>query len=300
MRMDRPTDGIRGKGRCSATAAAAALLAGLAMMSCVSAAEAPQRQLLPSAHGNVDVIAQGSGPLVVMLPSAARGAADLAEVAALLAAAGYRVLCVEPRGSGRTEGPYRGIELRDLADDMAGVIRSQHDGQAIMVGHAAGSFTARMTAVAYPELVRGVVLAGAGARHVASELNRAVQRVHDVDLDEAERLRYLQLAFFASGSDASVWLRGWHPLHQFGNGGPPDEAARERWWGAGAKPVLEIQGGDDPFKPAAVAGEYRAQFGARVTVTRIAHASHALFPEQPAAVAAAIIDWAGKLPAVTP
>lgn len=263
-----------------------------------AATEAPQRQLVPSAHGAVEVIAQGRGPLVVMLPSAARGAEDLLPVATLVAAAGYRVLCVEPRGSGRTEGPYRGIALPDLADDMAGVIRAEHAGPAILVGHAAGSFTARMTAVAHPELVRGVVLAAAGARQVAPALNLAVQRVHDHDLSRDERLVYLRQAFFAPASDASVWLDGWRPLIQFGNGGPPDAAAKERWWGAGSKPVLEIQALDDPFKPAAVAGEYRAQYGARVTVVTVPDASHALFPEQPQAVAKAIIDWAGTLPEV--
>ena len=41
--------------------------------------------------------------------------------------------------------------------------------------------------------------------------------------------------------------------------------------------------------------ESREEFGERVTVSIIADASHALVPEQPAAVGAAIVDWMRKL-----
>jgi pimeloyl-ACP methyl ester carboxylesterase len=256
-----------------------------------------QRQLVASTHGQVEVLAEGSGPLVVMLPSAARGAGDLVEVASLIAARGFRVLRVEPRGSGLTEGPHLGIRLRELADDIARVVRAQKAGPAIVVGHAAGSFTARMTAVAHPSLVRGVVLAAAGAREVAPELKEAVLRVHDESLSAQERLRYLRLAFFSPSSDPSVWLDGWRPLIRFDNA---DAGDRDTWWGAGDKPVLELQGMDDPFKPASAAGEYRAAYGSRVQVVAIPRASHALFPEQPEAVAEAIVAWARTLPPAMP
>ncbi len=55
------------------------LIAALAALSL--ATEAPQAELVPTAHGKVEVIVQGSGPLVVMLPSAARSAHDFATVA---------------------------------------------------------------------------------------------------------------------------------------------------------------------------------------------------------------------------
>ena len=41
----------------------------------------------------------------------------------------------------------------------------------------------------------------------------------------------------------------------------------------------------------------RAEFGDRVTVTIIPKASHALFPEQPKLVSAALAEWIGRLPA---
>lgn len=259
-----------------------------------------QRQLVDAGHGKVEIITQGSGPLIVMLPSAARSADDFEQAAGMIAAAGFRVISVEPRGSGRTTGPHQGVTLVDLSNDIAAVIRAERKGPAILVGHAAGSFAARMTAVEHPELVRGVVLAAAGARKYPPELGVAVERVHDSALTDTERLVFLRSAFFAPSSDASVWLKGWRPLLQFGSGGPPSPLSKDRWWGSGSKPVLEIQGMNDPFKPRSAAGEYKAEFGERVTVVAIPNASHALFPEQPTAVVGAIVAWARSLPATTP
>src|SRR6478735_4020704 len=80
----------------------------------------------------IEVIAEGAGPLVVMLPSARRGQEDFGVVAAGIAAAGFRVLRPEPRGIGRSsKGPVQGITYHDFADDVAAVIRSQDAGPAI-------------------------------------------------------------------------------------------------------------------------------------------------------------------------
>jgi pimeloyl-ACP methyl ester carboxylesterase len=60
--------------------------------------------------------------------------------------------------------------------------------------------------------------------------------------------------------------------------------------------LLDLQGELDPFKPRAMSNEMRDEFGERVSVVVIPDASHALMPEQPDAVAAAILAWIGKLP----
>jgi formylglycine-generating enzyme required for sulfatase activity len=278
--------------RSAAALGVAALLA--------ACAQAPLRSsLVPTAAGQVEVLAEGKGPLVVLLSSAARGAHDFDQVRAMLAARGFRVVSPEPRGSGRTTGPHAGISLHEVAADVAAVIRHEKQGPAIVVGHAAGSFVARMLAVDHPELVRGVVLAAAGARSFPPI--PALRLLDQDKLSDADRIPLLRAAYFAPGNDPSAWLDGWRPLLRFdGAGGAPGLASREEWWGAGDKPVLELQPLDDPFKPAATRGEYRAEFGARVSVEEIAHASHALFPEQPAAVVDAIAGWARALPVALP
>src|SRR5258708_32400174 len=72
-------------------------------------------------HGNatLEVLAQGKGPTIVMLPSLGRGASDFDAIADQLASAGFRVLRPEPRGIGNSTGPWHGVKLEDLAADIA-------------------------------------------------------------------------------------------------------------------------------------------------------------------------------------
>src|SRR2546426_3030177 len=53
---------------------------------------------------------------------------------------------------------------------------------------------------------------------------------------------------------------------------------------AGEAPLLDLQAEKDPFKPRTATNELREEFGERVTIVVIPDASHALIPEQPAAV----------------
>jgi pimeloyl-ACP methyl ester carboxylesterase len=158
----------------------------------------------------IEVIAEGSGPLVVLLPSRGRGSEDFDEVAAGLAKAGFRVLRPQPRGAGGSSGPMKDRSLHDFARDTAEVIRHEGGGPAVVVGHAFGNWVARMTAVDYPQLVRGVAIVAAAAKAYpagfagAKDLSEAVRKSGDPTLPDAERLNYLRLAFFAPGNDASV------------------------------------------------------------------------------------------------
>jgi pimeloyl-ACP methyl ester carboxylesterase len=181
------------------------------------------------------------------------------------------------------------------------VIRHAGGGRAVISGHAFGNWVARMTAVDYPELVRGVVIVAAAAKGYpsgfagATELSSAVRKAGNPSLPDAERIGYLQTAFFAPGHDASVWLAGWHPEvdeSQFTAG----RATRQsEWWSGGNAPLLDLQAQLDPFKPRSVMNEIPAELGARASVIVIPNASHALVPEQPAAVVEAITGWIRNL-----
>jgi pimeloyl-ACP methyl ester carboxylesterase len=155
-----------------------------------------------------------------------------------------------------------------------------------------------MTAVDHPALVRGVVLAAAASRNYPQTLAGVPARIADATLPEAERLRLLKLAFFAPGHDPAEWLHGWYPRTQQmqRDGGDKQGVKQSDWWAAGSAPLLELISEHDPFKPRHDWTELRDDFEKRVTTVVIADASHALFPEQPAAVADAIIPWARQLP----
>ena len=246
---------------------------------------------------SIEVIAEGKGPLVVILPSRGRGAEDYDEVARAIAKAGHRVLRPQPRGIGRSQGPMQGLTLHDFARDVAAVIEHAKTGAAILVGHAFGNWVARMTAADYPRLVRGVAILAAAAKTCPKELAEAVTKCADISLPDTERLKYLQFAFFAPGHDASEWLEGFYPKVNESQRAAGLATPQEAWWGAGNAPLLDLQAERDAFRPRETANDLREEFGERVSVAVIPDAGHALVPEQPAAVVAGLLGWMRTLPA---
>jgi pimeloyl-ACP methyl ester carboxylesterase len=244
--------------------------------------------------GRIEVLAQGEGPAIVLLPSLGRSASDFDAIAVRLAAAGYRVLRPQPRGIGRSVAPLTGITLHDYVADVATVIEQEKMGPAFVVGHAFGSRVARMLAADRPELVTAVALvADVGRSPDPLKVREAIRNSADPQLPAEERIRALQLAFFAPGNDASVWLHGWYP----------EALAAERLAGeltpghedAADAPILYVQPSHAPLARAATAKADRERFGSRVSVVVIERASHAVVVEQPDAVSAALIGFARKL-----
>jgi len=237
------------------------------------------------------VRAQGRGPLLILLPSQARDSADYDDLASGFAAQGLRVLRPQPRGIGQSVGPLQDITLRDLAKDIASVIEAEHAGPAVILGHAFGHYVARMVAHAFPDVVRGVVVAAAAAKTYPPELSLAVTQSGDPSLPRDVRLAALRKAFFAPGNDPTVWLDGWCRHMQDVQRKARLAIPQHEYWGAGDAPLLDLQAEMDPFKPPERRTEMRDDFGPRVSVALIHNASHALIPEQPEAVVKACIAW---------
>ncbi|MBN8872420.1 MAG: alpha/beta hydrolase [Rhodospirillales bacterium] len=244
----------------------------------------------------IDLIVEGEGPPLVMLPSSARDSEDFDQVAALLAAAGFRVLRPQPRGMCGSTGPLEGLTLHDYASDVARVIRSEGNAPAIVFGHAFGQWVGRMLAADHAKLVRGVVLAAAAAKKIDPVLREELNRCRDLSLPDSVRLGALRRAFFAPGHDPTVWLRNWHPLASRAQQAASAATPQHAWWSAGTAPILDLQAGSDPWRPRETVDDIREELGAdRVTVVVIPDASHALLPEQPEAVVRAVVDWARGL-----
>ncbi len=270
-----------------------AMVAGAA----AAAAAAERRtELIRYGDVRVEVVMDGAGPAVVLLPSLARDSDDYDAVADGLAAAGFLVLRPKPRGIGRSSGPMTGITLHDLARDVAETVAQLGGGRAVIVGHAFGNWVARMTAADHPKLVRGVVIAAAAAKSYPPELSKAVTSAGNPALSREERLAALRFAFFAPGNDPTGWLEGWHPDIRDSQRAAVAAVRQDEWWSGGSAPLLDLQAAEDPFKPEAKRNEMKDEFGVRVTVAVIPHASHALMPEQPQAVVAALVGWIKGLP----
>ena len=254
-----------------------------------------QRTLVREGDVAIEVITEGQGRPIVLLPSSSRDSEDFDEIAAMLAAEAFRVLRPQPRGMGRSTGPMTDLDLHALAADIAMVIAAEAAGPAILVGHAFGQFVARMTAVDHPALVRGVVIAAGAARNQPLHLRESLRAAANTALTREERLRHLQIAFFAPGHDPSPWLDGWHaelaPIYMAAGQKP----AKEVWWSGGAAPMLDLQAECDPWRPPETRSEIRDEFGDRISVALVPDASHALFPEQPREVVRLIAAWARGL-----
>ena len=255
------------------------------------------RSIVERGDVRIEVLAQGDGPPVVMIPSLGRGAGDFEDLAGRLAAAGYRALRPQPRGIGASRGPMHGIKLHDYARDMAAVIESNDGGPAVMAGHAFGNFVARTTSADFPQLVKAVALLG--ATHVwpvPPDIRASINKSHDLSLPEEERIRCMKHAFFAPGNDPRVWLGGWHEKVMHAEREATEATPKEEWWMAGRAPVLDVQPAQDVMTPPGARNRYRDELGAdRVTMTVIPNAGHALLPEQPAAVAEAILAYLKKI-----
>ncbi len=274
----------------------AILVAWVAGLATAASAAERRSELIRYGEVQVEVVIDGAGPAVVLLPSLARDSDDYDAVAEGLAAAGFLVLRPKPRGIGRSSGPMTGITLHDLARDIAEVIEKLGGGRAVIVGHAFGNWVARMTAADHPALVRGVVIAAAAAKSYPAELTKAVTDAGNPALSRAERLAALRFAFFAPGHDPAVWLDGWHPEIRDSQRAAVAAVKQAEWWSGGSAPLLDLQAGEDPFKPEAKRTELKDEIGARVTIAVIPHASHALIPEQPKAVVDALVGWIKGLP----
>ena len=254
------------------------------------------RDVVRTDTASIEVISEGNGPLIVLLPSLGRDSEEFDPAAERIAAAGFRVLRPQPRGYGGSDGNMTKLTLHDLARDLAAVIEHEKAGPAILAGHAFGHFVAKMTAVDYPKLTRAVILIGAAQKTPSAAVQQSVAIASDPTQPEAERLKHLKLVFFAPGNDPTPWLTGFHANVRAAEVIARDATPQQEYWSAGSAPILDIQGADDPYRPPASRGELVKEFGAkRVTTVLIPHAAHAVIVEQPRAVSDAIIAYAKGL-----
>lgn len=247
---------------------------------------APPEHIMTT-HGSVriETIRQSKGPVIVILPSLGRGAEDFDDVAAFLERDGFTVLRPQPRGIGGSVGPLAGINMHDFAADVASVLDQQKTGPVVVVGHAWGSQPARMLAVDRPDLVRGLVMAAASAGKLPPGLNEkpygrlrdAIDGSGNLALPEAQRLKYLEQAFFAPGHNPSAWLSGWYPATHEAEARARDVTPVDAYFAGGTVPILDLEG---QYDAVVVPNVFKTMLGDRVTVEVVADAGHAMAPEQ--------------------
>ncbi len=248
----------------------------------------------------IETYMDGTGPAIVVLPSYGRdGGEDFDRFTRIVAASGFSVLRPQPRGVGASKAPLDGASLREQASDVAMVIRELVSERAIVLGHAFGNIIARVLAIDHPDLTKGVILAAASASRAPENIEKTPFIAGDLTAPEDQRLAALRLAFFAPSHDPRPWLAGWYPETLKMQKDAVHAVRLSDFSSAGTAPLFEIIAESDPFKPYELWRELRDQCGNRVVTQVVTNASHALFPEQPEAVAQIVIQWSRALPAAS-
>jgi len=259
-----------------------------------------EKKLIRNGSVQIEALIQGRGPVIVILPSLGRSAEDYDEVAIRLASEGFRIIRPLPRGSGRSKGPMTGITLHDFAADVATVLDREKTGPAVIVGHAWGSQPARVLAVDRPDLVKALIMAAAsvgkfppGSKEKSyGRLVEAINGSGDPSLPEAQRLIYLQQAFFAPGNDPKVWLKGWYLETHHAEAEARDSTPVDSYYFGGTAPMLDLRA---QYDTVVIPHIFKALLGDRVMEGEIANAGHAMAPEQPLAMSKAIAAYARQV-----
>jgi pimeloyl-ACP methyl ester carboxylesterase len=103
----------------------------------------------------------GTGPLVLLLHGFPQFWWGWHQQLTDLADAGYRAVAVDLRGYGASDKPPRGYDSPTLAADMAAVVSSLGESDAMIVGNDVGGTLAWTMAARHPRVVRSMVVLGA-------------------------------------------------------------------------------------------------------------------------------------------
>jgi pimeloyl-ACP methyl ester carboxylesterase len=250
-------------------------------------------QIIKTESGTIEFDFQRfSGPLVVLVPAAGRGASDFNFLSSALVRAGYRTAAVNPRGAGCSQGPLSGLTLHDLAVDLAQIIEWCQGAPAAIIGHAFGNRLARCLASDRPDLVCCLVLLAAGGKIPPSaDFLKAQAILRSGEASQSQRREATKAAYFAKNSEPDFWLLGNWPQALRAQSQAARVTPLEDWWAGGKCPILIIQGLEDICALPANGRKLKEDFGERVRLEEIPDAAHALLPEQPGIIAGLIINY---------
>ncbi|MEO0439545.1 MAG: alpha/beta hydrolase [Pseudomonadota bacterium] len=238
----------------------------------------------------------GKGPPVLLLASAGREASDFNELALALGLAGYRTIAFDAHGIGSSTLPADPFTLFDMADDVHAIVDAEvEEGEKLtVVGHAFGNRLARAFASRHDNHVQSVVLiASGGAKPIPPKADTALRAIFDPRRTVTQRKADIDYAFFADGNKIpDYWLVGWHRHTAVLQGKAKGSDSYDQWGSGGTGPMLVLQAAEDTIAPPEDAGiPLAARYPDRVELVMIAGAGHALLPEQPDAIAKAILDF---------
>ena len=119
--------------------------------------EGPWEHRFVAANGARFHVAElGQGPLVVLLHGFPQFWWAWRHQLSALSDAGYHVAAIDLRGYGASDKPPRGYDTFTLAADVASIVRSLGEGNAVIVGHGWGGWIAWSMPTMQPAVTRAV------------------------------------------------------------------------------------------------------------------------------------------------
>jgi pimeloyl-ACP methyl ester carboxylesterase len=171
----------------------------------------PEELLVPvAAAESLRVTAAGTGPTVVLLPGLFGSAFGYRHLLALLPAAGYRAVVIEPLGIGGSPRP-RGADysLTAQAERIAAALDRLGDEPAVVVGHSLGVSLALRLAAHHPDRVRAVIALDGGPAEAAATpgFRRAMRYAPWIKwLGGVKRIRPKMRKDLLAASGDSAWV----------------------------------------------------------------------------------------------
>jgi pimeloyl-ACP methyl ester carboxylesterase len=171
----------------------------------------PQEFLVPVAPAeSLRITGAGKGPVVVLLPGLFGSAFGYRHLLALLPAAGYRAVVIEPLGIGGSPRP-RGADysLTAQAERIAEVLARLEEGPVVVVGHSLGVSLALRLAAHHPERVRAVIALDGGPAEAAATpgFRRAMRYAPWIKwLGGVKRIRPKMRKDLLAASGDSTWV----------------------------------------------------------------------------------------------
>jgi pimeloyl-ACP methyl ester carboxylesterase len=272
----------------------------LSMPAAFSQGQAIETGIVKLSDSNIEYFSRGEGETIVLLPGGTLTVGYLDGLADALAKAGYRVVGINFRGSGKSTGGRTGVTLSTLADDVAGVIEALKIGPAHVAGNDFGNRVARMLAASHPELTRSVILLAAGGKiQPEPAAANALGVVFNPASTDAEILAAMPYFVSDPAESSRIWAL-FKPSRAPGAADPEREASESTplsaWWAPpGKTKYLILQGAEDQIAPPENGMELKGELGDWATLVNVPGAAHFLPLEQPDIAASHMIDFIRQL-----
>jgi pimeloyl-ACP methyl ester carboxylesterase len=241
-----------------------------------------------------------------VMGSGASGRAWHAHQVPALVAGGYKVITFDNRGIGGTSGGDRDFSLRDMTDDVIGLVEKLNLGTCRMVGTSLGSQVLQEVALARPDLVSRMVLIATRCRedYARQYLGDVILELYEAGVDIPAKYRAVTevLSNLSRHTlDDDVIARDW--LEMFGQAEKKDpgyvaqlriraDSRKPEEYGDIATPTHVIAFEDDVITPPHLGEEVAAAIPG-ATFETIPRCGHVGYLERPEPVNRSILAFLG-------